>query len=131
MAPMKILVVDDFAELRELIKIYLNGFGLVCDMAENGLAACEKALQESYGLIFMDIRMPVMNGIEAVAKLRQKGYEKPVVAITAHTNMADRERYLGEGFDDFLGKPFTVDDLKNVLEKFGLLTPSLESREKA
>jgi CheY-like chemotaxis protein len=131
MAPMKILVVDDFAELRQLIGIYLADLGLVCDMAENGLVACEKALREPYDLIFMDIRMPVMSGIEAVAELRRKGYEKPIVAITAHTNAADRERYLGAGFDDFLGKPFAAEDLKETLGKFGLRMPSLEGGQKA
>lgn len=117
----RVLVVDDFEELRQLIGIYISDMGLELDMAENGLIACEKAEKNDFDIIFMDIQMPVMNGIEAVAKLRARNFKKPIVALTAHVTAEDREKYLGNGFDDFLGKPFTEDELKSIFTKFHLL----------
>jgi two-component system, sensor histidine kinase len=114
---LRVLIVDDFAELRELIGLYLSSFGMESDMAENGLIACEKAASGAYDVILMDIQMPRLNGIDAVRKLRAESYDKPVIALTAHTTTEDREEYIRSGFDDFLGKPFTIDELKQLLEK--------------
>ena len=117
------LIVDDFAELRELIGLYISSFGLESDMAENGQVAYEKALEGKYDIILMDIQMPRLNGIDAVKKLRAQNYTKPVIALTAHTTNEDRDAYLRSGFDDFLGKPFTIDELRQVLSKFSVSLP--------
>jgi CheY-like chemotaxis protein len=113
-----VLIVDDFEELRQLIGLYISSLGVDSDMAENGLVAYEKARKGDFDVILMDIQMPQLNGIDALKRLRAENYQKPVVALTAHTTDEDRDAYLRSGFDGFLGKPFTIDELKEVLEKF-------------
>lgn len=113
----RVLVVDDAADNRTLIQHYIGRMGYCVEVAETGAEAVEMALNGDYDVILMDVQMPVMDGFEAVAKLRAQGYAKPIVALTAHTMKGDRERCLESGFDDFLGKPVEREALRASLER--------------
>ncbi len=111
----RILLADDSEDARALFKNYFDSMGLSAIFAENGQAAVDIALAEQPDIVLMDMEMPVMDGMEAVQLLRQRGYTKPVLALTAHTGAAIRGKLLQAGFDDCLTKPIKREALKNVL----------------
>ena len=111
----RVLVAEDEEGSKILAERILTRLGLEVVIAANGKEAIEKALQESWDLILMDIQMPVMNGFEAVRKLRQDGITTPVVALTAHAMPGDRKKCLGAGCDDYISKPFEMKELQEVL----------------
>jgi PAS domain S-box-containing protein len=113
-----ILVVDDAADNRELLRRYLNKAGLddtQIEMAANGEEAVRKATEKTYRLILMDIQMPHMDGFQALKKLRDQGYKCPIIALTAHAMKGDREKCLEAGFDGYLQKPLRKEALNEVL----------------
>lgn len=124
-----ILVVDDSADNRMLIQLFLSRMGYQADTADSGQEAVARAFSNKYDLILMDVQMPVMDGFEALAKLRERGVVAPVVALTAHTMKGDRERCLAGGFDDFLGKPIDRELLKKCLERHIHQTPEAGARD--
>ena len=115
---LKILVVDDAADNRELIARFIARMGHETQVAENGRVGVERALADDFDLVLMDVQMPEMDGFEALGKLREKGYRKPIVALTAHAMKGDRERCLQSGFDDYLVKPVNRKSLRDVLLKY-------------
>jgi len=120
----KILVVEDNIINQKLIKNILEGMGLEVEIANNGLEAFNKRKENNkYDLIFMDIQMPVMNGVEATHEILD--YEKeenlehiPIVALTANALKGDRERFLEEGLDEYISKPINMSELIYILNKF-------------
>ncbi len=118
-----VLVVEDNIINQKLIKNILEGMGLDVDIANNGLEAFEKRKKSKYDLIFMDIQMPVMNGVEATHEILE--YEEdekiehiPIVALTANALKGDRERFLDEGLDEYISKPINMSELIYILNKF-------------
>jgi len=102
----RVLIVDDSPENRLLISHILKRGGCqVIDTAENGKLGAERAETHEYDVVLMDMQMPIMNGYDATAALRSNGYEKPILAVTAHAMAEDRIRCLEVGCDDFLVKP--------------------------
>jgi hypothetical protein len=118
----RVLIVDDAPDNRALIQQYVARLGYKFDTAETGREAVDKALRQNFDVILMDVQMPVMDGFEAVHELRANDYNKPIVALTAHTMKGDRERCLGNGFDDFLGKPVDRDLLRQSLQRYSATT---------
>lgn len=102
---LSILVVDDAADNRTLISRFLLGAGAKVECAENGREGVDKASAAHYDLILMDIQMPVLDGYAATKELRNNGYERPIIALTAHALKEERERSLSAGCDDHLTKP--------------------------
>ncbi len=100
-----VLVAEDVEMNQKLISMYLKRLGANVETAENGLVAFDKAMEKSYDLILMDMQMPVMDGFEAVQTLRERGYNKPIVALTANAMKHDRQKYIEMGCDDYLPKP--------------------------
>jgi PAS domain S-box-containing protein len=102
-----VLLVEDEPINREIALDLLEGAGLVVDLAEDGQAGLALAQKNRYALIFMDIQMPKMNGLEATQAIRahSKNQATPILAMTANAFKEDRLRCLGAGMDDFLGKP--------------------------
>ena len=117
------LLAEDAADMAKLMQRTLKQSGLELDVAENGLAACEKALASAatdapYDLILMDIRMPVMDGFEATRRLRAAGWKAPIIALTANSMRGDREKCLAAGCDDFLAKPVSQAAFFGLLDRY-------------
>lgn len=116
---LKVLVVDDIKMNQVIITKMLSKLGISPDLAVNGLEAVEHATQQQYDIIFMDCRMPVMDGFEATRRLRGANYLKPIVALTAGTTTEERQNCFDVGMDDILSKPYTAKDLTQTLAKWG------------
>ncbi len=119
----KVLVTEDNIINQKLIKRILEEHGITVDIANNGLESFEKRRSGDYDLLFMDIQMPVMDGIEATHEILD--YEEdeelahiPIVALTANALKGDRERFLSEGMDEYITKPIETTELLYVLNKF-------------
>lgn len=117
---LKVLVVDDIKMNQIIIQQMLRKHEIEPATASNGVEAFELASDNEYDIVFMDCRMPVMDGFEATEKLRDKGYVKSIVALTAGTTLEERERCIQCGMDDILSKPYTANDLKEMLKKWGI-----------
>ncbi|WP_339227938.1 response regulator transcription factor [Oceanobacillus sp. FSL K6-2867] len=102
----KILVVDDEERIRRLIRMYLEREDYVVEEAENGKDALEKALNNDYNVIVLDIMMPEMDGIETCQELR-KEKDTPVIMLTAKGEEANRVQGFEVGADDYIVKPFS------------------------
>ena len=118
-----VLVVEDNLINQKLIVSILKGIGLDTEVANNGLEGFEKRKNGNFDLVFMDIQMPVMDGIEATHKILK--YEKdekqkhvPIVTLTANALQGDRERFLEEGLDEYISKPIKMTELLYILNKF-------------
>lgn len=120
----KILLVEDGDANRQLIQFMLRKTGLACVCIDNGEDAIEIALKENFNLILMDIQMRKMDGYTATRILRQKGFQKPIIAITANTLSGDREQCLQAGCTDYIAKPFEQSALLQMLTRH--LSPGAE-----
>ena len=126
---LKILLVED-VEINRIYEVEMlkNFFGIVCDTAENGLVALNKAKAKEYDLILMDMRMPVMDGLEATKKIRTFNSHVPIVCMSANVYKEDKMAAEESGMNDFIEKPLERKDIENTLVK--LLTDELiEKRE--
>jgi len=104
----KILLVEDDLKTATLIYELLSANSIYeIKWVENGSVAVEAALKEKYDIIFMDVQMPVMDGIEATKTLRIAGYQGLIVALTAYF---EKEKCLAAGMDDYIQKPFSIKD---------------------
>ncbi|MGE3973922.1 MAG: MHYT domain-containing protein [Bdellovibrionales bacterium] len=115
LASSNILLVDDSLDNLSLITKMLKIVGAKVATASNGKEAIEKAFQEDFDLVLMDLQMPEMDGYEATAALRQSGFSKPIIALTAHAMKEERERCLRSGFNDHLTKPIDRERLMHTL----------------
>jgi signal transduction histidine kinase/CheY-like chemotaxis protein len=112
----RVLIVDDSLDNQRLIRHYLVKKQIECFFADNGKEAMEKALSESFDAILMDMQMPVMDGYTATQNLRKKNYKVPIIALTAHAMVEDRQRCLDVGCNDYLTKPVESAKLYKTLE---------------
>lgn len=114
-----VLVVDDNKINIKIAEKLLSHYDfLVIDSALSGKEAIEKVRKNNYDLVFMDIMMPEMDGVETLHKLRDLGYEKPVVTLTADAVEGSREKYLSEGFSEYLSKPVSTKDMDYIINKY-------------
>ncbi len=118
-----VLLVDDNDVNLKLAEMMLTNIGLSVELAENGNTALEKYKKNSYDVIFMDIYMPVMDGLEAAKEIIE--FEKdnskphtPIIALTADTVREDIEIYISAGMDDFISKPIVKSKLEAVLGRY-------------
>ncbi|PJJ59592.1 PAS domain S-box protein [Hymenobacter chitinivorans] len=120
----RVLLTEDNAFNRQIAKGFLQNAALLVTEAENGAVAVELARQQSFDLILMDVQMPVMNGLEATAQLREElGLTTPIIALTANAIKGEREKCLRAGMNDYLSKPFQEDDLLKVISYWTLGEP--------
>jgi PAS domain S-box-containing protein len=101
----KILLIEDSEDNQTLIKHYLTAVGLQVDVANNGFDGLEKVDKDHYDLIVLDIQMPGMDGHQVARSLREQGFSRPIVALTAHAFKEDREKAFQNGFNEYLTKP--------------------------
>ncbi len=114
----KILLAEDNKINQKVALFAFKKLGFEADLAENGLEVLEKMKQKEYDIIFMDVQMPKMDGIEATIRIRQserEGEHIPIVAMTANAMNEDRDDCLAAGMDSFMSKPFKPDDLKEIM----------------
>ena len=114
----KILVVDDNKLNIKVARKALQDFNFIIDEASNGLECIEKIESgNNYDLILMDIMMPEMSGTTALAKLKENpNFKTPVIALTADAISGAKEKYISEGFVDYIAKPFSKDQIKEKLD---------------
>lgn len=115
----KVLVVEDNSSNRLFMNHCLSSYVRIIE-AEDGISGVSFASKEHFDLILMDINLSAgIDGVEAMHQIRKiPGYMNvPIIAVTAYAMFADKERFLSEGFDDYLAKPFTKDVLVSSVEK--------------
>jgi len=114
----RILVVEDVKENQLILRLFLARHGIHVEFADNGHDAVVATDKQSYDAILMDMQMPVMDGYTATLLLRERGFKKPIIALTAHAMKEDRERCLSAGCDEYLTKPIDAGALYETLAKF-------------
>src|SRR6187402_3427336 len=111
MSPMKILVVDDEPAVRESLRRALQLEGYEVALAGDGLEALDSVRADSVDAIVLDVSMPRLDGLETCRRLRSDGNALPVLMLTARDEVADRVAGLDAGADDYVVKPFALDEL--------------------
>lgn len=108
---MKILVVDDEQAVRESLRRSLRFNGYEVLTANDGLEAVETVRTENPELLILDVMMPNMDGLEVCRTLRSEGWDRPILVLTARDGVSDRVAGLDAGADDYLPKPFALEEL--------------------
>jgi signal transduction histidine kinase/CheY-like chemotaxis protein len=111
LVPARILLAEDVVTNRLIFTALLKDCPYSIDEAENGKIAVEKALAGDYDIVFLDIKMPVMDGLTALQILKSERYTKPILACTANVMKEDVERHLKSGFKKIVSKPFLKEQL--------------------
>ncbi len=120
--PARVLLAEDSPDVQRVIRHHLQRMGLTVTLADNGVEAVELALAGDFDIVLMDMQMPRLDGYGAASSLRQAGYTRPIVALTAHAMREDRDRCLRAGCTDYLTKPMTLATLHDTL-RLHLVTP--------
>lgn len=120
----KILVVDDEARIRRLLRMYLERENYVIDEAENGDEAIAKGLEANYDLILLDLMMPGTDGIEVCRQVREKK-ATPIIMLTAKGEEANRVQGFEAGTDDYIVKPFSPREVVLRVKPFEKSIPNL------
>ena len=101
----RVLLVDDGEANRKLVALLLKRAGYEVATACNGREGADAALAEEFDVMLLDMQMPVMDGYSAATFLRERGYDRPIIALTAHAMKGDRDKCVDAGCDDYLTKP--------------------------
>ena len=122
---MKILIIDDERSIRNSLKEILADEGYDVEVAENGQQGCEMVEKERYSVIFCDIKMPVMDGMEVLDRLMQMGIDSAVIMISGHGDIGTAVECIKKGAFDFIQKPLDLNriliTIKNATEKVSLV----------
>ncbi|MCQ2744346.1 MAG: response regulator transcription factor [bacterium] len=114
----RILIVDDDTEIRDLLEFDISSSGYYTDTASDGMDGLNKALNNKYDLIILDVMMPKMNGFDVCKNIRQAQINVPILMLTAKGTIADKTSGFNNGADDYLVKPF---DIQEVLLRIRVL----------
>lgn len=118
---LKILVAEDNVINQKLAEKILQQIGYYPDIVNNGLEVLDAVSRKTYDLIFMDIQMPEMDGLQATKELLRKfrGKKRPlIIAMTANAMQGDKENFIANGLDDYVSKPIIQEELKNMILKW-------------
>ena len=121
--PLKILLVEDNPVNQTLAIRMLGRLGYAPDLATNGRVAVEVVESSAYDLVFMDVLMPDLDGLEATRRImssRTPGDRPVIIAMTANAMEGDKEKCLAAGMDDYISKPLRIDDFRRMIEKYGV-----------
>ncbi len=117
----RILVAEDNIVNQKLALRILEKLGFKADVVANGSEAVQAVETIPYDLVFMDVQMPVMDGVAATQAIRDRekitGKRLPIIALTAHALTGDKERFLAAGLDDYVAKPLKLDDLVSAIDR--------------
>lgn len=115
----KVLIVDDNKINIKLASRILNSYNFTIDSATSGRECLEKVARDKYDIIFLDHMMPEMDGVATMKLLKSSGYYvPPVIALTANSYTGLREKYIDEGFSDYLSKPINFKELNKLIKRF-------------
>ena len=117
LAGRSVLVVDDIHINQVIVTQMLKNLDIKPDLKNNGLEAVDAVKAKQYELIFMDCRMPEMDGYEATVHLRENGFTKPIIALTVGTTLEERQKCIESGMNDILTKPYTAADIEQIMCK--------------
>ena len=116
---LKILVAEDNPVNQKLMLMMLKNLGYQADIAENGKIAVEKAMSNNYDIIFMDIQMPEMDGLQATQRILKNATDRPIIiAVTANATDRDRDECIEAGMNDFVAKPVKPIEIKDCIIKW-------------
>ena len=131
--PLKILLAEDNSINQRLALLTLERLGYRADVVANGQEAIEALGHSRYDILFMDIQMPVMDGLEATRRIRREfpaDKQPRIIAMTANVIRGDRERYLAAGMDDYISKPLEFQELVETLKKVTMVERGYVPAEK-
>jgi CheY-like chemotaxis protein len=127
--PLRMLLCDDNVINQKVAMRLLQQMGYKPDLAANGIEALNALDNQTYDLIFMDVQMPEMDGLEATRRIRERqndrvrfpNYKSPIiiVAMTANAMAGDREKCIAAGMDDYIAKPVRPEDVRSIVERWG------------
>ena len=115
--PARVLLAEDVSTNQLVFQSILSNEPYIIDVAVNGREAVDMTLEGNYDVIFMDIMMPRMDGMEALKALKAANYGKPIIACTANVSEEDTENYLAAGFDGVLNKPYLKEELSRCIQQ--------------
>jgi DNA-binding response OmpR family regulator len=119
---LKILLVDDEADIVEVVQDRLEHYGFTVVTAGTGLDALKKLAVEAFDGVFLDIKMPEMDGMEALGEIRKRDTKIPVIILTASSTQDTAIEAMNRGANDYILKPLEWDELKVKIEKLYHLT---------
>ncbi len=111
MANQKILIVEDEEKIARVIKLELEFEGYEVDAAYDGLTGLEKIRTDTWDLVLLDIMLPELNGLEVLRRIRTKDENTPVILLTARDSVPDKVAGLDKGANDYITKPFQIEEL--------------------
>ena len=111
----KVLSVDDALDNQLLVQKILQRHGALVETAVNGAEGYEKAIAGEFDVVLMDIQMPVLDGYRATEMLREHGFTRPIIAVTAFASPQDREKCLNAGCDAYMPKPINSMELVQMI----------------
>ena len=118
---LNILIVEDYADNRDLLLFMLDSLGYEADNVNNGQEAIDKLAQQDYDIVLMDCQMPELDGYRATQIIREREAEQRhtiIVGLTANAMKGDRQKCLDAGMDDYLSKPLNLGELANIIQKW-------------
>jgi CheY-like chemotaxis protein/nitrogen-specific signal transduction histidine kinase len=134
--PLRVLLCDDNAINQKVALRLLQQMGYRADLAANGIEALAALDRQRYDLVFMDVMMPEMGGLEAARAIRQRQKQKSefpnykssiiIVAMTANAMQGDREKCLEAGMDDYIAKPVRLEDVRAIVERWGSIAAAAD-----
>ena len=113
----RVLLAEDSSDNQFLVSLVLRKHGAIVETAKNGVEAFKMGMNGDFDIVLMDIQMPEMDGYEATRALREAGFKKPIVALTAHAMAEERARTLAAGCDGHLTKPLNQTELIETIER--------------
>lgn len=120
---LSILLAEDNPVNQRVALLMLKKLGYMADVVANGLEVLQALEHQHYDLIFMDVQMPELDGLEAARKIRERWHDRPkIIAITAYALDGDMDKCINAGMDDYISKPIQLDVLRNKLLKWGMNT---------
>lgn len=123
----RLLIADDDNEIRELLEFDLSHSGYEVDSAKDGEEALQKALRGNYDLILLDVMMPKMNGFDVCKNIRSSKPEIPILMLTAKGTITDKTHGFDSGADDYIVKPFDIQEVLLRVRALVRRSPSSKS----